>query len=336
MAQFDVNNNSVETILNWIKSEEIAIPEMQRPFVWNSSKVRDLIDSLYQGYPCGYIIVWKNPDVKLKDGSVSNGKKVLIDGQQRITALQSALVGTSVIANNYKKKRIKIAFNPIEEKFEVCNSAIEKDSYWIDDISNIFDTEFSSFDYDIKKFTTNDPMSYLKTIEDGELSVAFWENIIIGKLDTSVASSPMFHMFIISQIKSGNKGFLSEQIDIKSLVEQRGDIHHIFPKNYLKSNGITSKTDYNQIANYVYTQSEINIKIKDKAPKFYMQQVNEQCNTKEMSYGGITDYQKLLDNLNENCIPNNIINMEVEDYQDFLEQRRKLIAKKIKDFYFSL
>lgn len=104
MAQFDVNNSSVDTILSWIKSGEVAIPEMQRPFVWDTTKVRDLIDSLYQGYPCGYIIIWKNPDVKLKDGSISNGKKMLIDGQQRITALQAALVGEEILANNYKKK----------------------------------------------------------------------------------------------------------------------------------------------------------------------------------------------------------------------------------------
>lgn len=69
----------IDSVVNWVKSGEIAIPEIQRPFVWDSSKVRDLIDSLYQGFPVGYIIAWKNPNVKLKDGSVSEGKKVLID-----------------------------------------------------------------------------------------------------------------------------------------------------------------------------------------------------------------------------------------------------------------
>ena len=80
-----------ENIISWINSGEIAIPEMQRPFVWEASKVRDLMDSLYKGYPVGYIIIWKNPDVKLKDGTFSNGKKIVIDGQQRITALTAAL-----------------------------------------------------------------------------------------------------------------------------------------------------------------------------------------------------------------------------------------------------
>ena len=81
MAQFDVNSTSVENIISSIKAGEGAIPEIQRPFVWDGTKVRDLMDSLYKGFPVGYIIVWKNPDVKLKDGSISSGKKILIDGQ---------------------------------------------------------------------------------------------------------------------------------------------------------------------------------------------------------------------------------------------------------------
>ena len=120
MAQFDVYSTAVENIISWIKSGEVAIPEIQRPFVWDGSKVRDLLDSLYKGFPVGYIIVWKNPDVKLKDGSISSGKKILIDGQQRVTALQAAIAGLEVTDANYKKKRIRIAFNPQTEEFEVC------------------------------------------------------------------------------------------------------------------------------------------------------------------------------------------------------------------------
>lgn len=123
MARYSVNNYTVETLLSNIKSGSIAIPEMQRPFVWDSSKVRDLVDSLYKGFPVGYIIVWQNPDVKLKDGTKSSGKKVLIDGQQRITAMAAAIVGQEVLDDHYKWKRISIAFNPVEEKFEVANNA---------------------------------------------------------------------------------------------------------------------------------------------------------------------------------------------------------------------
>ena len=77
--KYSVNQQFTETILAWVNSGEIAVPEIQRPFVWDSTKVRNLIDSLYQGYPIGYLIVWKNPNVRLKGGKTSEGKKILID-----------------------------------------------------------------------------------------------------------------------------------------------------------------------------------------------------------------------------------------------------------------
>lgn len=99
MPRYTVNNDTVDDLLSNIKSGTIAIPEMQRPFVWDTSQVRDLMDSLYKGFPVGYIIIWQNPDVKLKDGSIAIGKKVLIDGQQRITAMAAAIVGQEVLDN---------------------------------------------------------------------------------------------------------------------------------------------------------------------------------------------------------------------------------------------
>ena len=104
---------SISAILGLIEANDIAIPEIQRPFVWKKTQVRDLIDSLYKGYPTGYLILWKNPNVKLKDGTISSGKKVLIDGQQRITALMTAVAGRTVFNSEYQEERIKIAFDPI-------------------------------------------------------------------------------------------------------------------------------------------------------------------------------------------------------------------------------
>ena len=101
IQKYSVNQHLIETLLAWVKSGEIAIPEIQRPFVWNASKVRDLMDSLYQGYPIGYIITWLNPNVRLKDGTTSTGKKVLIDGQQRVTALTAAILGQYVVNKDY-------------------------------------------------------------------------------------------------------------------------------------------------------------------------------------------------------------------------------------------
>ena len=598
MAQFDVYSTSVDNILGWIKSGEVAIPEIQRPFVWDSSKVRDLLDSLYKGFPVGYITVWKNPDIRMKDGSISAGKKIIIDGQQRITALQAAVAGEKILDSSYRRRKIRIAFHPIDEKFEVCNPAIEKDSKWIPDISKIFASDFNSFqfvvnycgqndlsgnepavnatlmkltsiksvnlgiidlssqlsidevteifirinskgvvlsqadfamskissdeqyggdeirkmidyfchfmqkpadyeaiiendkefagsealkkiewvrneqediyvpdytdvlrvsfthifhrgkiadlvnllsgrdfktrenlgeiaedsfrklrmgvedfvnetnfkrylmilrsagivdsslvrsqnslnfgyilyltlkdkgmeaalierlvrkwvilsmltgrysgssesaiDYDIKRFTEGDPEEFIKNTEEGELSDAFWDNTLITKLDTSVSSSPYFLVYLIAQVKNGARGFLSKQINVQSLIEQRGDIHHIFPRKYLQKNGVSNRKDYNQIANYTYTQTEINIKIKDAPPCEYMSNMKKQIAGEGSFYGGITDMEDLEENLSENCVPVEFMDMDVSDYQDFLKKRRKLMAQYIRDYYMKL
>ncbi len=591
--KYSVNQHLIETIITWVKSGEIAIPEIQRPFVWDSSKVRDLMDSLYQGYPVGYIIAWRNPNVRLKDGTVSEGKRVLIDGQQRVTALTAAILGHQVVNKKYKKIKIQIAFHPIEQKFEVLNPAIEKDKKWINDISPIitneirlskvirdyceqneevnegviedvlenlksivkkqiglielagnldiekvteifirinsqgvelsqadfvmskiaaneeyggnilrkcidyfshlavapefyanvteFDKDFvktdyfpkiawlkdendalydptykdvlrvaftfkfargrlsdlvsllsgrnfetrgfeeeiafesyiklkegvigfinetnfkrfvmiiksagfvneklirsqnalnfayvlylklkeqnynpaliekyvqkwfvlsiltgrysgspeSVFDYDIKNTDSRDFGEYLSDVESARLSDAFWTAELIQRLNTSVSSSPVFNVFLAAQCKLNDRGFLSKSITVKDLIEQRGDVHHLFPREYLKKQGM-QRGHYNQVANYVYTQSEINIKIGKKAPNDYFKEIQEQSNGGELKYGGITDMQDLMQNMKENCIPTSIFNMIFENYQDFITERRELIAKKIRDYY---
>lgn len=181
MARYSVNNYTVETLLSDIKSGNIAIPEMQRPFVWDSSKVRDLVDSLYKGFPVGYIIVWQNPDVKLKDGTKSIGKKVLIDGQQRITAMAAAIVGQEVLDEHYKWKRIAIAFNPLEEKFEVANNAILKSAKWIPDIAPVLEPAFDSFSFVLEYCQKNEIedqmpqvnkiINHLRSIQNNSLGV---------------------------------------------------------------------------------------------------------------------------------------------------------------------
>lgn len=135
--KYAVNQYLIESILSKVRENEIAIPEIQRPFVWDASQVRDLLDSLYQGYPIGYLIAWRNPDVQLKDGTTASGKMILIDGQQRVTALTAAIIGQQVINKEYRKVRISIAFNPLEERFEVSNPAITKNSAWISDVAPI-------------------------------------------------------------------------------------------------------------------------------------------------------------------------------------------------------
>ena len=598
MSDYSVNNVSIGTLLGYINGGIIAIPEIQRPFVWDSTKVRDLIDSLYKGYPIGYIITWKNPSVKLKDGTSSEGKQILIDGQQRIMALRASLLGKEVLDNNYKKKRIKIAFNIVEQKFETSNPAIEKQEEWISDISQFMqdgnidtfdfvskysqkfniepnvvmerinkllaikniligeinlgssldidtvteifvrinsagvplsqadfamskisvnetyhgnemrkvidyfshlaktpldyenivnnDNEFanseifqkikwvkdnvdelylptytdmlrvaftykfrrgklqdlvsllsgrdfetreyrieiiedsfnklyegirefinqsnyeryvmilksagiiddslvrsqnvlnfgyilylllreknidaskiqslvrrwiimsiltqrytsspeSAFDYDIRRFNeTNNIEQYIIDEEKRQLSETFWSDYLVDRLDTPVTSSPFWKTYLVAQIFFGDRGFLSDSIKIQYLIENRGDVHHIFPKDYLKRNGYKNKQQYNQIANFAMLQTEINIAVSNRAPREYMSDVKAQCNGQDNKYGLISNEEDLKRNLQENSIPEEIVEMTYEDYEEFLQKRRVLMAEKIKKYYYCL
>ncbi len=594
MQKYSVNSHAINVFLGWIEADEIAIPEIQRPFVWNSTKVRDLLDSLYKGYPVGYVVAWQNPSTRLKDGGSSHGKKIIIDGQQRIIALKASLRGETVVNDQYKNVNIKIAFHPLEERFEVQNPAILRNKKWIADISTVLngdhydvedaylaqnpdedirqirtalqklmniknshigvielahdldieavtdifirinskgmvlsqadfamskisasveyggnvlrkaidyfckcsiypdaynliadndkefaDTDYynnmgwlvrnesnlynpdysdlirvaftsqfdrgrlsdlvsllsgrnfetrdyeetiaehsfeqlktgvnlyinetnfkrflmiiestgfvapkmiksknainfayalylklkaqgvnpvlieryvrkwfvysvltvrysgspeSSFDYDIKRISESSFEEYLREKEEGELSDAFWNAALPQRLNTSSLAGPYFHVFIAAQIKANDKGFLSSDISVQSLVENRGDIHHIFSRDYLKKRGL-EQSKYNQIANYVYIQSEINIKVGNKSPKEYFDLIKSQTIESENLISGISSEKELLENLRMHCIPAEVQDMEFEDYDNFLEIRRKLMAQKIKEYYWSL
>ncbi len=149
--KYSVTHYSVNAILGLIESNVIAIPEIQRPFVWKPKHVRDFIDSLYNGYPTGYLIIWQNPNVKLKTGGESIGKKILIDGQQRVTSLMTAILGYSVLNDEYEEKVIRIAFNPLakdeEDRFAVQTPAHINSKHWISDISVVFKSDFDSFGF---------------------------------------------------------------------------------------------------------------------------------------------------------------------------------------------
>jgi len=592
-AKYSVNQHPIQTLLSWINAGEIAIPEIQRPFVWNATQVRDLIDSLFQGYPVGYLIAWRNPDVKLKDGSMSAGKRILIDGQQRVTALMAAILGQYVVNKEYQRVRIKVAFQPIEQRFEVSNPAIQKDKIWLPDIAEVMgekvslmglvqqyhsqnpetemeeiflsierlrglvnnqiglielnsdlnietvteifirinrqgselsqadfamskiaaneeyggnmlrkgidyfchlavtpefypsvaenDRDFASseyfpkiawlknenddlydpsytdllrvaftsrfkrgrlsdlvallsgrnfetrefevavaeqsfatlkegvfdfmnetnfkrfvmilrsagfidnrligsqnavnfayivylllrqdgtpaagiesftrkwyvmsilterysgnpegsFDYDIRRIRELGFAGYFQSIEEAELSDTLWNVGLPQKLNTSVASSSFYRLYLAAQVKLGDHGFLSSAIKTSDLVLHRGDIHHIFPKNYLKKSGLL-RGQYNQIANYCLMQSEINITVGDQSPAVYFSKLFEQCDTGEAQYGGITNMAQLLENFRMNCIPSGVEEMSLEDYPEFLAQRRKLMAQKMRMHY---
>ena len=595
IQRYSVNQHPVQTLLTWIESDEIAIPEIQRPFVWNAAKVRDFIDSLYFGYPVGYLIAWRNPSVRLKDGSESAGKRILIDGQQRVTALLAAMLGRQIVDKNYRKVRITIAFHPGEERFEVANPAIRRDRAWLADIANLFapdtkllrvvdaycesnpessrdeiyerierlrgirnnllglielnadldvetvseifvrinsqgvplnaadfamskmaanekynghqlrkcidyfchlavapeayadlasDSEFlgtryfqamewlkhekedlydpsytdmlrvaftsefgrgrlddlvallsgrnfetrefeeaiaeesfrrldaailrfmnetdfkrfvmilrsagfvnasmirsqntvnfayivyltmrarnanpalietlvrrwfvmsvltgrytgspeTAFGVDIRNITEQNAQDYLGAVERAELSDAFWDAGLPQQMDTSVASSPYFNVFLASQVKGNDKGFLSNGHTVQTLLEGTSHVHHVFPRNYLKRHGL-ARGRYNQIANYVVMQGEINIAIGDAPPASYFGALWHQCENGESRYGGITDAEELRANLQAHCIPQGMEEANVDDYDGFLKERRLLMAEKIRDYYGSL
>ncbi len=123
-----------------ISMGEIGLPDIQRPFVWPMTKVRDLFDSMYRGFPIGYLLFWENgsSDTHRTIGAGPKQKVarlLIVDGQQRLTSLYAVMKAVPVITKDFKSQRIKIAFHPLSEKFEVSNAAIEKDVEWIPDIS---------------------------------------------------------------------------------------------------------------------------------------------------------------------------------------------------------
>ena len=192
IEKYTPNSLSVSAILGLIASGDIAIPEIQRPFVWKKTQVRDLLDSLYKGYPTGYLIIWKNPDVRLKDGKMSAGKKILIDGQQRVTALMTAISGIPVTMSNYKKERIKIAFDPFEafsedqdaEIFAVQDSSHLKSKRWIPDVADLFKPGFPIISFAIQ-YCKDNPEMDIDTMSAIITKLQGIGNRMIGVIDLS-------------------------------------------------------------------------------------------------------------------------------------------------------
>lgn len=192
IEKYTPNSLSIGAILGLIASGDIAIPEIQRPFVWKKTQVRDLLDSLYKGYPTGYLIIWKNPDVRLKDGRISAGKKILIDGQQRVTALMTAISGIPVTNSNYRKERIKIAFDPFQafsedqdaEIFAVQDSSHLKSKRWIPDVADVFRNDFSVFSFITNYCKDNSDMEP-ETLDKIITKLRSIGNRMIGVIDLS-------------------------------------------------------------------------------------------------------------------------------------------------------
>ena len=193
----------------------------------------------------------------------------------------------------------------------------------------------TTFGVDIGNIDRQGVSQYLDTIERAELSDAFWEAGLPQQMDTSVASSSYFNVFLASQVRENDKGFLSRELTVRDLLEGQRDIHHVFPRRYLQKHGFQSGR-YNQIANYVVMQREINIAIGAQPPEKYFSELREQCINGATRYGGITDAEQLQENLAAHCIPEGMDAVSVEDYDIFLQNRRELMAAKIRAYYKTL
>jgi hypothetical protein len=189
-----------------------------------------------------------------------------------------------------------------------------------------------AFDYDIRQVHAQGVEAYANLLIRSRLSDAFWDASLPQEMETSSSISPYFRVFKAAQVKMNDKGFLSRDITVRELVELKGDDHHLFPKAFLKRHGIP-KGQYNQIANFVVAQSEINIAIGAKEPQVYIGELRKQCAGGPRLYGNITDADELQENFRTHCIPDGIETMGIEDYPAFLAKRRKLMAQKIKAYF---
>lgn len=134
------------SLVKYIGLGEIGLPDIQRPFVWKNAKVRDLFDSMYKGYPVGYLLFWQNalPNATRTIGTDNKQKPprlVIVDGQQRLTSLYAVIKNIPVLRENFENEQIQIAFNPLEERFEVTDAAICRDKSFISDISVLWSAD---------------------------------------------------------------------------------------------------------------------------------------------------------------------------------------------------
>ena len=175
----------------------------------------------------------------------------------------------------------------------------------------------------------------LKAMEDAILSENFWNIAVPQNLSVTSTNNPTYLVYLASQVYFNDISLLSTNITVRELISLGGDVHYVFPKQYLINNHY-AKNLYNQDANYAYLDRPVNESIGKKSPKEYFSLALEQCQTKVAVCGSITDEDLLQKNLTMNCIPSEVFKMDHNDYVHFLEDRRLLMANKIRKYYDSL
>ncbi|MCH5280927.1 MAG: DUF262 domain-containing protein [Lachnospiraceae bacterium] len=198
---FSITSLTINQLIEKIDTGDLGLPELQRPFIWKDTKVRDLFDSMMRGYPIGYLMLWECPALEKKKSigtdshSYSTPKEVIIDGQQRLTSLYAVMKGKKVINSNFAEKSIIISYCPLKDKFEVGYQATKKDPEWIYNISEIFTTSSSH------KFINNfiQELSESRT-KKGEVLTAEEEDIISENISAVVSLKQ--HALPVFDIKS--------------------------------------------------------------------------------------------------------------------------------------
>jgi hypothetical protein len=163
---FNKIDYNLSSLMEDIASGELGLPEIQRLFVWKNVRIRDLFDSMYRGYPIGYLLFW---DTGARPGARQIGaeskqrvpKRVIVDGQQRLTSLYAVIRGVPVLRDNYVSEKIEIAFNPLTGRFEVPDAAVKRDKRFIRDISAIWDSGTNLIQF------AGDYIEGLKSLPDG-------------------------------------------------------------------------------------------------------------------------------------------------------------------------
>lgn len=154
---------------------------------------------------------------------------------------------------------------------------------------------------------------------------------MVQNLMVTSTNNPTYLIYLAAQVMTNDVSLLSNNVLVRELIDD-GDVHHIFPKEYLKTNG-HEKSSYNQDGNYAFLDPQVNKSIGKKAPNVYFQEAREQCENGIITIGSITDYDQLLQNLKTNCVPEDVFDMDHTRYKEFLEKRRVMMARKIREYY---
>ncbi len=177
----------------------------------------------------------------------------------------------------------------------------------------------TAFDVDIRQIEARGLVAYADSVIETEVPPSFWTGMLPQLMDTSSGQSPYLLAYKAAQVKLGDKGFLSRDITVQDLLMNRVDVHHVFPRNHLKKQGL-ARGKYNQIANFVLAQSEINIAIGDKAPEVYFKDLAQQCAGGAKKYGGITDLAEMRANFRMSCLPESLLDGDVHLMTIFLKR----------------